>query len=696
MASKTIGGFPAAASVSAYSRASQLPSNLLTPPPPSGTPVETETAGADGRVTFSALAAGTEYVATDGSRVVSFETDDASSVSGGSSVEVAGRAWAPNTAYKAGDVVVQGGVLYSAKADFTSGATFSSVNWNAVGGPALGPVLAQPVLDTGPAGMLTIAAGGTNVYNAFPGIAEMPNGKGIIVWRKSSAHTAGSPISLQVSYSTDTTWQTWTAPAQLLSVASRDLRDAAVSVIGTRVYVTFFASTGTSTSRAHSEGYIYSDDNGATWSPYVDSMGPDTFTQYARCSGPLVKAANNDVLWPVHGQNIGDGSNWTTAVLISHDNATTWPTQVTVFASGGTQNFQEMNVVLLHDGTTLLAAAKNLTDNLIYVATSTDHGQSWTSLGGKMNGDGRAALDVDPDTGRVYCATRRPTTGRHVLYWSDDNGATWSPNPTAAGTSASGKTLDERPTIGGSGDYAQMVRRASRPGEVAIVLGTEVSGGSNSADITLRWMRTRGGSTPVGTVAPAGDTVISGGRWNGAHEVIETPDAGNYHRWVDALGHPRFKLNVPTSDTDGAPLGLERRVYKFITDPFTITAVSATANTEVTTGAGGTPANATFTRLHADLTGMTSYRISANTLQGLAGTTLKVQYSTDGGTTWVDLTTTISTATAALRRIPTSDPWNPVPAAAQGQVQLRLVTSGGDGASNVIVAQVQLETYAMA
>jgi hypothetical protein len=600
--------------------------------------------------------------------------------SAGSSVEVAGRAWTPNTAYKAGDVVVQGGVLYSAKADFTSGATFSSVNWNAVGGPALGPVLAQPVLDTGPAGMLTIAAGGTNVYNAFPGIAEMPNGKGIIVWRQSSAHTAGSPISLQVSYSTDTTWQTWTAPAQLLSVASRDLRDAAVSVIGTRVYVTFFASTGTSTSRAHSEGYVYSDDNGATWSPYVDSMGPDTFTQYARCSGPIIKAGNGDLIWPIHGQNTGDGSNWTAAVLISHDNGATWPTQVTVFASAGAQNFQEMNVALLRDGTTLLAAAKNLTDNLIYVATSTDNGATWTSLGGKMNGDGRAALDVDPDTGRVICATRRAVQGRHVLYWSDDNGVTWAPNPTAAGSTASGKTIDERTTpVGGTGEYGQMVRRASRPGEVAIALGTEVSGGTNFADITLRWMRTRGGSTPRATNVPAGDTVIPGGRWNGAHAVIETQDGGNYHIWV----------NAPASDTDGAAVGIERRVYKFITDPVTLTAVSSTANTEVASSGG------TFSRIHADLTGMTDYRFSANTLTGLAGTTLKIQYSTDG-TTWVDLTTTISTASASLRKVPTSaGTWNTLPTAAAGEVQLRLVTSGGDNASNVVVAQVQLETRAL-
>lgn len=39
-------------------------------------------------------------------------------------------AWAATTAYTAGDLVVEGGVYYMAKADFTSGATFDIVNWN--------------------------------------------------------------------------------------------------------------------------------------------------------------------------------------------------------------------------------------------------------------------------------------------------------------------------------------------------------------------------------------------------------------------------------------------------------------------------------------------------------------------------------------------------------------------------------------
>lgn len=42
--------------------------------------------------------------------------------------------WLPNTAYKSGELVVNSGLIYSALADFTSGASFNSANWALVSG----------------------------------------------------------------------------------------------------------------------------------------------------------------------------------------------------------------------------------------------------------------------------------------------------------------------------------------------------------------------------------------------------------------------------------------------------------------------------------------------------------------------------------------------------------------------------------
>lgn len=52
----------------------------------------------------------------------------------------AGRAWAPSTVYKAGDLVTQAGAAYRANTDFTSGASFNAANWTAVGGATLASV----------------------------------------------------------------------------------------------------------------------------------------------------------------------------------------------------------------------------------------------------------------------------------------------------------------------------------------------------------------------------------------------------------------------------------------------------------------------------------------------------------------------------------------------------------------------------
>lgn len=57
--------------------------------------------------------------------------------------------WAPLTFYRAGELVVQANLLYAAKVDFTSAATFDATNWNAVGGGGSGGASATDPLALG-------------------------------------------------------------------------------------------------------------------------------------------------------------------------------------------------------------------------------------------------------------------------------------------------------------------------------------------------------------------------------------------------------------------------------------------------------------------------------------------------------------------------------------------------------------------
>jgi hypothetical protein len=87
-------------------------------------------------------------------------------------------AWLPNHAYKAGDVVNQGGVLYAANADFTSGTTFNTANWTVVAvSPAAGDARYDQQYPPGvctPQGNVEIAA----VNN--PGLNLMGGGRVIV------------------------------------------------------------------------------------------------------------------------------------------------------------------------------------------------------------------------------------------------------------------------------------------------------------------------------------------------------------------------------------------------------------------------------------------------------------------------------------------------------------------------------------
>lgn len=43
-----------------------------------------------------------------------------------------------------------------------------------------------------------------------------------------------------------------------------------------------------------------------------------------------------------------------------------------------------------------------------------------------------------------------------------------------------------------------------------------------------------------------------GSKWNGLHPVM-----GSYHLWIDSTGDLRIKASQPTSDTDGAIVGVQ-------------------------------------------------------------------------------------------------------------------------------------------
>ncbi len=92
-------------------------------------------------------------------------------------------------------------------------------------------------------------------------------------------------------------------------------------------------------------------------------------------------------------------------------------------------------------------------------------------------------------------------------------------------------------------------------------------------------------------------------------------------------------------------------------------------------------------RMRFDLTGVNKVRISARVqTAGAAGSVLRFQYSTDENT-WADLTPNV-----AVDAIGTQvSAWDYIPGAAQADVYIRLVGSGGNGVADPTFGNIYLQ-----
>jgi hypothetical protein len=73
---------------------------------------------------------------------------------------------------------------------------------------------------------------------------------------------------------------------------------------------------------------------------------------------------------------------------------------------------------------------------------------------------------------------------------------------------------------------------------------------------------------------------------------------------------------------------------------------------------------------------------------GAAGSQLRLQYSTDGGTNWADAGPSVGIATAGLG----AGTWSNLVAGAKADAQFRIAGSGGDGVVNPSFYLVEIET----
>lgn len=125
--------------------------------------------------------------------------------------------------------------------------------------------------------------------------------------------------------------------------------------------------------------YMYSDDDGATWSTPVDissSVASDGLAAY-RVYGTVIE--NDGVLMCAYYKATSDTdfTNIARYVLRSTDNGATW---TSILIQTGTTNRNETDLVAL-DNDTILAVSRNESTLEFYQSMSTDNGATWTNQG---------------------------------------------------------------------------------------------------------------------------------------------------------------------------------------------------------------------------------------------------------------------------------------------------------------------------
>jgi hypothetical protein len=256
-----------------------------------------------------------------------------------------------------------------------------------------------------------------SAYNAFPGLARLPGGDLIAVYRAGVAHIGNDGV-LKMQTSTDG-GATWSSAVTFVDDPSIDVRDPEITRLsdGTLIVTFFDYATVGGAGNFYS---VRSTDDGATWDTPV-AMG-STFTTYEFGCAPIVELPDGTLIAPMYG-NVPAG-DYVAFLMKSTDGGNSWGNQTTI-ASGGGHDWTEPTIVRLPGGDLhCLIRVDDLGD--IYRTVSSDDGATWSTPAFAFDGISKVGHVVTA-SGQMI-AVYRPSISDPNTVWrqSDDLGVSWT------------------------------------------------------------------------------------------------------------------------------------------------------------------------------------------------------------------------------------------------------------------------------
>lgn len=212
----------------------------------------------------------------------------------------------------------------------------------------------------------------TSVYEAFPLMVRSQSNKILLFYRKATAHSL-SKGAIQLRTSSDG-GGTFTSDITVFTDATLDCRNLGGGVTASGRIIIYFSKISPATDIAVNQGYVYSDDDGVTWSTYttIETNGNIFFSPY----GKLINIGDGKIMQGWYGIN---GATYNNYVKISSDNGKTWAASILV-ATSTTILYNEASYVYL-DGGIIIGLIRDANGMQFRQLKSLDNGATWADQG---------------------------------------------------------------------------------------------------------------------------------------------------------------------------------------------------------------------------------------------------------------------------------------------------------------------------
>jgi len=211
-------------------------------------------------------------------------------------------------------------------------------------------------------------------YESFPLMVRGQSNKIFLFYRQGADHATSKGV-IRMRTSNDG-GGTWSSDGIIASDTIYDCRNVSGGVTPTGRIVLFYMRYNFTASTSFDQGFIYSDDDGSTWSNYqtIPSGTHTFFSPY----GEMISIGNNKLMLCWYGETPATPT-YSTYIITSSDNGLTWSSAIAVLTSTSLR-YGESSYAYL-DGGIIVGHVRNSTGSPLYQVISTNNGATWTNQG---------------------------------------------------------------------------------------------------------------------------------------------------------------------------------------------------------------------------------------------------------------------------------------------------------------------------